>query len=181
MAWTVPMTFVTGAVLSAAQLNIYLRDNMNCQAPAKSTATTNVHFITTGPSAFEARPYGIAQANTSKAFPAATPTYSDLPQPGPQVTLTTGDRALAWWSCNARNSLVNAATMCSVAVTGATEIEASDLWQVSTDGLTAATALAMSQFKMFDLTPGVNTFTMKYRNNTGIGTWADRHIMVMSF
>ncbi len=50
MAWTAPITFTSGSVLTAAQLNTYLRDNLNETAPAKFTAAGQL-FVSTAANA----------------------------------------------------------------------------------------------------------------------------------
>lgn len=44
MSWTTPKTFVTGAVLPAADLNTHLRDNLNEASVAKSTAAGDMTY-----------------------------------------------------------------------------------------------------------------------------------------
>lgn len=46
MAWTAPITFAAAAVLTAAQLNTNLRDNLNETAPAKVTTAGDLVYAT---------------------------------------------------------------------------------------------------------------------------------------
>lgn len=52
MAWTTPLTAVSGSILTAAQWNASVRDNLNETAPAKAT-TADRMFVTTGPNALQ--------------------------------------------------------------------------------------------------------------------------------
>ena len=54
MAWSAPMTAVSGSVLTAAQFNTYVRDNLNETAPAKATAAGQI-FVSTAANAIAAR------------------------------------------------------------------------------------------------------------------------------
>src|SRR5690606_12967068 len=44
MAWSAPMTAVSGSVFTAAQFNQFVRDNLNETAPARAT-TAGAHFV----------------------------------------------------------------------------------------------------------------------------------------
>ncbi len=177
MAWSAPFTAVSGNVLTAAQLNTNLRDNLNELMPAKAT-TDGYHFVSTGTNAIAERAIAGSEVTTYQS--SASTTYVDLGTLGPQVTVTTGARALVFFSVNSRHSLADTAAYTSVAVSGATTIAASDNFCIVTDGVPALQALAISKSHYFStLTSGVNTFSMQHRVNTGTGTWGDRHLAVM--
>lgn len=179
MAWTSPITFATGEILTAAQMNTYVRDNLLETAPAKATTPGGL-FVTTGANAIAERvPAGAtvtaSQSTTSNSF-------VDLATVGPSVTVTTGNQAIvsiyAAMTVNTNDNQAEA----GYAVSGATSIAATSARVVQLDGCPAGDELRMSAvFFQSGLTAGTNTFTMKYRVPTaGVsGTFADRHIVVI--
>lgn len=178
MAWTSPMTFTANTTLTAAQLNTYLRDNMNETAAAKATATGNI-FVATGANAIAERT--ITGGSVAVSESTASTSYTDLATVGPTVTATTGTKALVFWHAFFSNSLIDTATWCSVEVTGASSSSASDVRALMVDGVAAGNACEASMFELYDgLTPGSNTFTMKYRVTGGTGTWNWRRIAVVA-
>lgn len=178
MAWSTPLTAVANSALTAAQWNATVRDNLLETAPAKATAAGRI-MVTTGTNAIAERV--IAQHTINTAQTTASSSYVDLATVGPQVTLVTGARALVWWNAQMSNSLGSSATRCAIEVSGATSISPSDSHDLYNDGLTAGNATRFACAEMFDtLTPGTNTFTVKYKVNSGTGTYTDRHLIVMA-
>jgi hypothetical protein len=179
MAWTAPMTFADGNALTAAQLNAQLRDNLNETMVAKAQTAGAMFFGDDVNSLVERVPV-IARV---EAFENTTSTtYTDLTNFGPSVTLDTGTNALVFIAAEVGNNTANAQTSCSYEVSGATTIAADASWGITTDGLQAATSsnyLGMCITSMRDdLTPGSNTFTMKYRCASGTGSFIHRCIIV---
>ncbi len=179
MAWTTPITWTTGAVLTAAQLNQQLRDNMNETAPAKFTAASQI-FVSTGANAGSPRTVvwdyvGSAQTTTSSSF-------VDLATVGPTVTATTGVQALVCISARLQHGTANANSYMGYAVSGATTIAA-----VATSSV-ASTASAGGSWEQQSyvlmqgsLTAGSNTFQAKYQTNTGTATFDSRRLTVLPF
>jgi hypothetical protein len=109
-------------------------------------------------------------------------TYTDLTTAGPAVTVTTGTKALVIVTGNINCNSTNDRPFMSFEVSGATTIAASDI--------NAAIAnVYNNNFKSFrfsaatvvTLTAGSNTFTAKYRGDSGaIFTFLDREIFVMN-
>jgi hypothetical protein len=100
-----------------------------------------------------------AQVDTEQTTTSTT--YADLTTAGPAVTITTGTRAIVRISALMYQT-TGGTGFVSVAVSGATTVAAND-----TDALTYASTTfgsSMSRDILIDgLTPGSNTFTMKYR------------------
>lgn len=178
MAWTAPITFTSNTALTAAQLNTYLRDNMNETAPAKAT-TPGYHFVSTGPNAIAERAWETSFIDTSEST--ASTTFTDLTTVGPTVTVTTGSRAMWILNCFTSNNTANVARRASVEVSGATSISASDNRGLLHDGTagsvngfrTSATHLETA------LTAGSNTFTMKYRTHSNTASFSQRELIVI--
>lgn len=177
MAWTAPMTFTANSVLTAAQLNTHLRDNLMETAPAKATQSGSI-FVGTGPNSIAERV--LATARVSAAETTSSTSYTNVSTAGPSVTVTTGVQALIFVGCYLQNSSANVGTAMSWEISGATTRAALDLTAISNDGAPANQPIRASNHDlMTGLTPGVNTFTAKYRVAAGTGTFGDRIITVI--
>ena len=173
MAWAAPHTYVAGEPLLASQLNQDLYYNMLETMPAKATndLTDNpLFFYINGDNSIIGRERGyqfIKDVGTRNEGAG----YGDLNEfTGPTVTMTTGTTALVMWGCQVSNAAVTGdfgsheLTM-TYNVSGATTITGDDdqglIWM---PGHNTVTFLGFSQWDVVDsLTPGVNTFTSKYR------------------
>lgn len=177
MAWSAPMTAVAGATFTAAQFNQYVRDNLNETAPAKATAASQL-FVSTGANAIATRVPSTNRINTSQSTTSTT--YVDLTTPGPSVTVTCGTIAMVWFAASASNVNNDAMTACSVAVSGASTVAASDNWMAQTDGVTGGNFVRPSGMHVFTgLTAGSNTFTMKYKAGSATASFQFREIAVL--
>jgi hypothetical protein len=181
MAWTAPMTAVSGSVFTAAQFNQMIRDNLNETAPAKVT-TAGQYVVADGANSIVAR--SVVGATDLDSGTTTSTTYADLAGPalvGPQATLLTGSQALVFYHAQCLNSGAGSARV-SVEVTGASSIATADNRSVATFGI-ADNGLGASTTVFYTgglaLTPGLNTFTMKYRVSSGTGTFDDRRLIVM--
>lgn len=178
MAWTTPMTAVANSAFTAAQFNTHVRDNLLETGPAKATTAGRL-LVTTGANSLAERV--IMQANNTNLQTTTSTSFTDLATIGPRVTVTTGTRALVWFSAQMSNSQVNTICAAAVAVTGATTLAADNTKDLYIDGLPAGQALRSSAVELFDsLTPGSNTFTLQYRVGGAIGTFYDRSIGVIA-
>jgi hypothetical protein len=179
MAWTTPKTFVANDTLTAAELNTHLRDNLN-ETEAALASQDGSYFVGAGVNKIAERSLVTARINTNESTTSTS--YTDLTTIGPEVTVETGGAAIVFFETAGRNSSgsVNGMAICSVAVSGATTQAASNTWSIEISGVNADRPLHCSAFKLFDdLTPGENTFTMKYRVATGTGSFGYRYIGVM--
>lgn len=176
MAWTSPMTF-TASVLTAAQLNTYLRDNLNETAPAKATAAGQI-FVSTGVNAIAARTPAQQYIITSESTTSLT--YANLATVGPAVTVVTGTSALVAVTARMENSTGTAQSVMSYAVSGATTIAADDYGSAWFQSDSASQRARISAFNLeTGLTPGSNTFTAKYRAGSNTATFVHRTITVI--
>ena len=104
-------------------------------------------------------------------------TYTDLATAGPSVTVETGTKALVSLYCHARQAAVVQFNLMGFAVSGATTLAASDnLAALATTDLIDGCA---ATFFVTGLTPGINTFTAKFRVSGGTGCFQRRHIIVL--
>lgn len=171
------MTFTAGSVLTAAQLNVHLRDNLNETAAAKAT-TSGSYFVANGANSIVEK--GAAKAETLGSVNTSSLSYGNT---GPSVTRTVVSMALAIWSNQASNSTANASSVTSVSMSGGINTAASsDDYSIVIDGQPAGNSLSMAMAHLFTgLTPGSTTFNMQYRVGSGTGTFQRRRITVLPF
>ena len=169
------MTAVSGSVLTAAQWNTYVRDNLNETAPAKATAAGQI-FVSTAANSIAARTVAADYVATQETT--ASTTYGDLATSGPAVTATTSASAIVAIYANMFNTSGNAHWM-SYDISGATSDSANDNRALQLQG-TGGQHVGATFFHSSILTPGVNTFTAKYRCSTaGNATFSVRRLMVI--
>lgn len=175
MAWTAPITWVSNSVLTAAQLNQQLRDNLNETAPAKAT-TVGSHFVTAASNSIAERRIVTSTVATAQTT-TTTSGYVDLATAGPQVTLTTGANALVWINARLAGGASTGQALASFVVSGASSISASDGRAIiGTGTVTQRMGICV---QLATLTPGSNTFKMLYKSGSGTSTFQDRTIVVM--
>ena len=175
MAWSTPLTAVSGSVLTAAQWNTSVRDNLNETAPAKATAAGQI-FVSTAANSIAARTVNADFIATQETT--ASTTYTDLATTGPTVTATTSASAIVATYCNMFNTAGNASWM-SYDISGATTAPADDNRSLQLLG-SGGQRIGGTFFHSAILTPGTNTFTAKYRISvSGNGTFSVRRLMVI--
>lgn len=106
-------------------------------------------------------------------------TYGDLPTPGPTVTLYTANIALVTISASIDNAGGSAIVYAAIDVTGATTLAATDSNAYAVTGPTGVGVQGTSQIIVPNLTPGVNTFTVKYRASAGTISVSRRQLIVV--
>jgi hypothetical protein len=185
MAWTAPMTFTANSVLTAAQLNTHLRDNMLETAPARAT-TAGGYFVTSSANSIVER-VG-ARLTISPEEATSSTSYTDLATFGPQVTVNTSTIALVMWGCEIMNDSASSAatSRCAIDVSGATTNAASNnrsLCVTSTGTAAAPGSRYQASHVVYydDLTPGANVFTLKYRASSGNATFGNRRLIVLPY
>src|SRR5215467_16116505 len=131
MAWTAPMTAVSGAVYTAAQFNTFVRDNLLECAPAKA-ATTSGYFVTTATNQIGER--RAIQTITSASDTCSATTYSDCDDgPGPTLDIFTGASALVVVGGRIGGGTTSTQSVkMSWEVSGGSSISASDQWAAGT-------------------------------------------------
>lgn len=177
MAWTAPKTFVSNTTLTAADLNTYLRDNLNETGAAKATADGS-YMISTGANAIVQRQGDRSTVITSQTTTSTS--FTDLATVGPQVTVTTGTQALIMWGAQIENNGTDFAIM-SYGCTGATTFSAGDSFALSHRDAAAAGRACMQHVYETGLSAGSNTITLKYRVTAGTGTFQRRRLVVLPY
>ena len=178
MAWTAPMTAVANEIWTAAQFNTNVRDNLNESETAKVTAAGQ-YLVSTAANTLAARTPTAARVETSETTTSTS--FADLATAGPAVTVTTGTQALVHISAALENNTTDAFTIMSFAVSGATTLGASDVRSLIQDGVTGVGNVWRCGATIFltGLTSGSNTFTCKYRVQSGTATIFAREIIVL--
>jgi hypothetical protein len=106
-------------------------------------------------------------------------TFTDLTTTGPEVTLTTGTNVLIIISARASTTAATSLCVMGYEVSGASTVTANDARSRMTVGINANDSFNVSSARVQTLTAGSNTFTAKYRVNSGTGTFSSRSIYVV--
>lgn len=166
MAWGTPMTAVAGAVITAAQWNASVRDNLLETAVAKATAA-NGYFVATAANTLAQRFIVENVIDTNETTTSTS--YTALATNGPLVSPATGTKALVFVTSEQSNSTTGTTCYSSYEVTGATSITANDstacVLQAVSGHDSRSTVVSLAA-----LTAGTNTFRMLYRCGSGGGT-----------
>jgi hypothetical protein len=180
MSWTAPKTFVANAILTAAELNVHLRDNLAETAPAKATTAGSL-FVATGLNSIAQRTVSAARVGTDQATNSTT--YTNLTTPGPAVTVTTGAQAFVIVSCRMSVANPSAPGFMAAAVSGATTRAALDAeaFMGMSNTFDPVIHAGSRVTLMTGLTPGANTFTAVYKSGTSGATanFREREIGVL--
>lgn len=154
----IPAGGTTGQVLTKSSSSDYASSwsALPSAIPANATATVNTEQDTSSTS------------------------YADLATAGPAVTITTGTKALVIITTQIKNGNGEPAFM-SFAVSGATTTAASDTNAIELNNSVASARYRWSAATSVTLTAGSNTFTAKYRSQSGAAaTFSNRQIFVIN-
>lgn len=175
MAWTTPVTAVAGTLLTAAQWNASLRDNLLETAPAKATTSGRI-FVATGANSIAQRE--VKQGQVLSQETTGSTSYTDITTVGPSVTVTTGTLAHVSIQCQMFNSGSSSSNWSSYAISGATTQASNDQVAISCEGAAATQAFKFGGSCLETVTAGSNTFKQQYRVGSNTGTFDDRNIIV---
>lgn len=208
MVWTQPMTFTANSVLTAAQMNLHLRDNL-LASEAAVVQEDHDYVISDGYHRLTRRKAADHLITTGQSTTSTE--YTDLATIGPTVTVKTTNRAWIIMTAHMQCSIATARIYMSFEISrpdgvenpegvlvksgtaptgedgeageGEGGREPNDHWALSHDGLTAGGSFRRSyvDFISANLTPGFNTFTCKYRvgSTSNTGTFTNRQIIVI--
>lgn len=180
MAWSTPLTAVSNATLTAAQWNASVRDNLAETAPAKATAAGNF-FVSTGANTIAQRIPVSDTINTSQTTTSTS--FVDLSSL-PSVTTTSDTRIIVWFAAQMNNTVVGAESITSVAVSGTTTTAADDDVSCDVQQPSSGTAfidITSSRVVRLTVTPGSNTYRLRYRVSAGTGAFKRRTIVALPF
>ncbi len=176
MAWTAPRTWVTGETVTAALLNTHVRDNFNVTATGIA-ASANEFLVSTGANVLAFRAAALASVGPSQTTTGTS--YGDLATVGPAVTLTTGSRVIVYVTAALSNDTTGSRSKVGYVISGASSLGATDTRALLYDSSVADDFLRCTMVDArTDLTPGSNTFTLKYRVSANTGAFGDRQLLV---
>jgi hypothetical protein len=184
MTWTAPMTAVSGDLFTAAEYNLYVRDNfleMAASINKDLSANRGGFFSVEASNRLKQRFPGAAVVTAEHNIKIYQTSFVDVQSAGPYVTVKTGSRALVCINAEMMNRNTNAQASASFEVSGATNIKASDNWRITHDGIDAQKWSRQGAWRLVTgLNPGLNTFRMKYRTgNLGPVYFRRREIVVI--
>lgn len=188
MAWTAPITFVPETVLTASQLNIHIRDNLNEMAPAKAS-TPNSIFVTTARHQIREQHPKFDYISNSETT--TSNEYTDLKEVGPEVETYVTFGALVTLTVGMLNSVVDGFSIAAFQVRKPPEDDGVDYEEVHAptdersivfEVVTASQDRGASYTTFIGVPePGMYSFLMKYRVTAGTGTFLRRYLMVIPF
>ena len=178
MAWVTPPTFVSGNVLTAAQLNTLSAD-LNETAVGKATAAGQL-FVSTAANAVTPRTPQFAQIDTSETTTTAN-AYGDLTTVGPTVTVTVSAAAIIFYSAMISNGTGGGSGLVSYAISGASSLPAPNGHTLRVISEIANVAQQMSKVNwQSNITAGSNTIKLQYTTHSGgTATFSFRDILVI--
>jgi len=180
MAYSVPLTAVSGTGLTAAQWNASVRDNILATAPAKATSEGGL-IVTTGPNAVIQRTPKVD--SVAAAENTTLTSFGDLPSGtvGPSVTVTHGTSALVLLHSRITANTVNVNTRAGFEISGShTRGGSNDLALAFEPSVVGQDMNAGTGFLITGLTPGSSTFKMVYKvDSAATGTFSSRRLTVV--
>ncbi len=210
MAWTDPAghVWVTGEIVTAANMNAFIRLNLEETCP--DTATTAGDIIFADAANSMGSRVGIGAATTHLVSDGSAPVWraiaTDVDQGSNtldstegttyftlatavvgfaseiEVTVTTGTVALVLFKSLLANNTASASTLLSYSISSATTAAASDAHALQYE---SGAANDLAHFGGFDLrtglTAGSNVFTLEARVPSGVGTIGRPEIAVIAF
>lgn len=193
MSWTAPRTWTVGEIVTAAQLNAHVRDNLletsaatvttagdlayadaaNSMGSRVGIGAANSLLVSTGsapvwrtPATDSSTSSGSGTDTTFTGLSEATWSFaSDI-----EVTVTTGTLALVLIKAKLGNDTAGAVTILSYSVSGATTTAANDSRAVAYEASVADDFATFGGFNLATVTGGSNTFTLEVRVSAGTGT-----------
>lgn len=211
MVWTPPKQFQSGEILTAADLNTYLRDNLLENEVTKCT-TAGAHLTTDAGGNLIERKLVTDTIETSESLTGLPYVYlgsstwadsyltpRDLGTAGPTVTVETGSKviAIASVSCSGTYGALqaqidvcvsvddNAHKVGSFSTVDPLANQTFFIWPMAGSKASRSKLIVIS-----GLTPGINTFTMKYNTGQNSGavpankletnTYSNRQLVILA-
>lgn len=179
MAWSTPGKFIPLEVVTADMLNTFLRDNLVETMPGKATDAGEGSLF------FSQGAHNIAERKPRSAFVSTSNTlsthnqYLDLATFGPSLTLTTGAFALVVITAFINPGAGSAISRVGVQISGATTLNDPNLMHSRALMSQGPNTTQASYVGLFPMTPGTNTFTLKYFTTAGTAQFFNREICVI--
>lgn len=178
---TVKATALTGSLTKLSNGSSYLVAGSNVALVTGSSG--QVTISTSGYSSIESL---VSASAVEASGSVQSTTYTDPTNVGPSVTMTTGTSVICHVYAAVFSEVAGIESHCSVAVSGASTVAASDAAGANGGGASSlALTFASTYFNLCTsllftgLTPGTNTFTMKFRSNTTSKHWYEKRRIVV--
>lgn len=180
MAWTAPLTAVSGAALTAAQWNATVRDNLLETAPAKSTGVA-AHFVSAGTNTIAQRQ--IIQETIDTLESTIQTTFGNITggTVGPSVTVTCSLAALTMISGQMNASAANAWGMMSYDCDAGSTFASSENNAVTQSGSSASSVNRSGASDLRVMSAASHTFKAEYRTSGVSIGFLRRRLAVMAF
>ena len=193
MVWNDPKLFQEGEILTARDLNLYLRDNLLESEVTKCT-TAGSHLTTNPAGQIIERKFAKDTVEASESLTGNPGAISDCGTFGPSVTIETGTSALVLLSAKSTTDwngfgfdAIGVAVEHTHPITNFYSISTADYKQKINYYTVENTYSQHAYFFILtDLTPGINTFTMKYvsggdmgSDGPATGTYSNRRLVVL--
>jgi len=178
---TVKATALTGSLTKLSNGSSYLVAGSNVTLVTGSSGQ-----VTISTSGYSSATSVISAATVEASGSVQSSAYTDPTNVGPSVTMTTGTSVICHIYAATYSEAAVLPTAVSVAISGATTLAASDSPGANGGGCSSNTLV--STFNYFNhsasllftgLTPGSNTFTMKYRASTASKHWYEKRRIVV--
>lgn len=180
MTWAAPPAFVSGNVLTAAQLTVLANDLLETAA-AKAT-TAGSMFVGAGANSIVERQWADATADPVTPDTWSNTFYGELGT-HQNLTLTTSGLALVMLTARLQVDTVNGLALKSFQVSGASTVAADDgnaLMQWSSTVNARIRATAVTLITSFDgMAAGSSTFKAVYKVTSGTMTAAARSMLIL--
>jgi hypothetical protein len=176
MAGTTLPSYSDDTALTAAQV-LAIAANINETAVAKA-ATENDYFVATGANAIAVRRIASNSVTSTSTTTSTSYTPSPSGDDGPEITFTSGDAAIFWYSVQQENTSGSGAVWTSFALSGATTDASSDTRAIMTNNASGVGArLGVTTY--LSVTGGSNTATMEFKATSGTLSVDDRRLTAM--
>jgi hypothetical protein len=179
MAWTSPMTAVSGDLLTASEYNTHVRDNFNMLAPALARTQGSL-WLSKGSHQVAEYSTGAHRVLAHHNIRITQTQWTEIQSAGPFIAVRTGDSAIVTINAELMNANTNAQASATFEVSGATTIKPSDDRRITHDGFAGNRWTRGSTTTRVSLNPGLNMFRMKYRTGRlGPVHFRNREIIVL--
>lgn len=179
MAWTDPITFRNGDPLTAAQLNTFIRDNMNETATAKATTAGRFIAVSGLNQVTErqwARGYESEEIFVDGMFPRAENEEGDIY--GPTATVETSGLLLILFDSRISMSAGDGNAIYAPSINGSMPDSSNYALRSGREGIGRC-----GSYYVAEVDPGLATVTMTYgvSDRDSIGRYAQRRVTVIPF
>lgn len=172
MVWTAPITFYDDDPLTAAQLNTFLKDNLNATAPGVAAQPRQL-VVASGKNQIATRQFVKANKNNAVSISAAYPADPDEEDDfGPTITFEHGGGFILLFACTLRRLSGTGYVNYSPVITDGPG-ELPTYYKIAVRTVSTTNVNTSSVVIVQGADAGLTTVTMKYGGSPGSGAAAD--------